>query len=69
MTNNFFRLLEAWYLVAEYSVTFNILNGCQFTKPFTHHAQNLICISPYYLPYNLHDVSLENLVLGQLIVL
>ena len=35
MTYNFFRLLEAWYLVAEYSVTFNILNGCQYTKPFT----------------------------------
>ena len=35
-------------------------------QPF--HSQNLISNSPYYLPYNSYDVSLENLVLDQLII-
>ena len=35
-------------------------------QPF--HSQDLICNSPYYLSYNSFDVSLENLVLDQLII-
>ena len=35
-------------------------------NPF--HFQDLISNSPYYLPYNSYDVSLENLVLDQLII-
>ena len=34
------------------------------SQPF--HSQDLISNSPYYLPYNFYDVSLENLVLDQL---
>ena len=35
-------------------------------QPFN--SQDLVCNSPYYLPYSSCDVSLENLVLEQLII-
>ena len=38
-------------------------------KAFRHltlYSQDLICNSPYYLPYNSYHVNLENLGLGQL---
>ena len=34
----------------------------------TFHSKDLISNSPYCLPYNSYDVSLENLVLKQLII-
>ena len=40
------------------------------SRPFTlklFNSQDLICNSPYYLPYSSCDVSLEDLVLDQLI--
>ena len=37
-------------------------------NPFIFHSQDLVNNSPYYLPYNSCDVSLENLVLDQMII-
>ena len=38
----------------------------EFINPQPFHYQELIINSPYYLPQNSYDVSLENLVLDQL---
>ena len=50
-----------------------IITGCGtsvvINKAFRHltlYSQDLICNSPYYLPYNSYHVNLENLGLGQL---
>ena len=37
-------------------------------SPQSFHSKDIICSSPYCLPYNSQDISLENLVLDQLIV-
>ena len=39
-----------------------------FIRGPTFHSKDLIDNSPYCLPYNSYDVSLENLVLEQLII-
>ena len=39
-----------------------------FIQQPTFHSKDLISNSPYCLPYNSYDVSLENLVLEQLII-
>ena len=39
-----------------------------YHNTFPPYSQDLISNSPYYLPYNSYDVSLENLVLDQLII-
>ena len=39
-----------------------------FIQGPTIHSKDLISNSPYCLPYNSYDVSLENLVLEQLII-
>ena len=39
-----------------------------FIQQPTFHSKDLIGNSPYCLPYNSYDVSLENLVLEQLII-
>ena len=39
-----------------------------FIQQPTFHSKDLICNFPYCLPYNSYDVSLENLVLEQLII-
>ena len=39
-----------------------------FIQRPTFHAKDLISNFPYCLPYNSYDVSLENLVLEQLII-
>ena len=39
-----------------------------YNQPLTLNSQDLISNSPYCLPYSSCDVSLENLVLDQLII-
>ena len=43
--------------------------SCDFTLHLTLSLPDLISISPYCLEYNSSDVSVENLVLDQVIIL
>ena len=62
---NFSTKMSCVVVQQKISLPLNLNLSTKF-QPF--HSQDLICNSPYYLPYNSFDVSLENLVLDQLII-
>ena len=62
---NFSTKMSCVVVQKKKSLPLNLNLSTKF-QPF--HSQDLICNSLYYLPYNSFDVSLENLVLDQLII-